>query len=144
MVSLDDLYEDLVEADIAWNRELRSNWGPDTGKAKFDARSVATPLLRSLHEKRTAADEIYRDALAAGREPLRGAESIVLPDFAPNFSKVPIENKLTPEPSLQVPNRGLCATPLEQEAPVDIATPMFTRCRRPMHISKESRSLWTI
>ena len=75
IVSIDDLYEASLEADIAWNRELRRLWGRDAGRARSDERGVSTLHLREVQEKYAVANEAYMAALVADREPLRRAVS---------------------------------------------------------------------
>ncbi len=68
VVSLDDLYKTLLEADMAWDRELRRRWGRYAGKARYDMRGVLTPRLRALHNACSVANQIYLEALAASQE----------------------------------------------------------------------------
>jgi hypothetical protein len=73
IVSLEDLYNALLEADMAWNRELRRMWGRDADKARSDVRGVLTPRLRALHDECSSRNQIYMEALAASSEALRSA-----------------------------------------------------------------------
>jgi hypothetical protein len=72
-VSLEEPYQALLKADMAWNRELRRRWGRNAKKARSDVRGVLTPRLRALHDECSAADQAYREALVASHEALRHA-----------------------------------------------------------------------
>ncbi len=39
-----------LDADQAWHQELVKHYGPRAGGARYDARGVATPRLRELHD----------------------------------------------------------------------------------------------
>jgi len=73
IVSLEDLYQALLKADMEWDRELRRRWGRYADKARYDMRGVLTPRLKALHDKCSAANQIYLEVLAASDEAVQRA-----------------------------------------------------------------------